>query len=464
MKLLQGWLPRISSPSSVRRFLALATVVSALLWIYASLVPLDYTPLSWEETYRQWQLIPWLDLELFNRADWVANGLVVLPTGILAAAAVGWGRERSWINIAAAPCVTILLVLVVAGIEFVQIWFPTRTKSMNDIAAGYIGAVVAPWLWVVFGSRVRRGVTSFLTLPRFEDRLRWLCAAYFIFVLIFSVMPLDVVLSMREWNARVATGNIRLNPLDIDLLSLQSVKGLVGSAVRMAPIGLLVALSGWRKRGAWLLLLLPVAFEVLQLPLYSKHVTIVEIVGGWFGGAVGYVVGLQFHRLRAVVTRPALWGLAWVLSFGATLTALSFNYDEILYDTTEIARRFREAWQLPLVRYYAGSEYNAATSMLIKIALFGIVGATAFGWQQTSRQRSRKIIFAVTLVSVLIAALFIETVQVFLPPHVADMSDSITYLLGYFVGYQSMKLLWANPQRSSAGDLRCKSQLAAKTS
>src|SRR4051812_789247 len=158
------WMPRLDSPASVRRFLALIAVCSVAVLIYASLIPFDYKPLSWEETLQSWRHIPWLKLQLYNRADWVANALVVLPSGFLAAAAVDWGRSRRWPMLLAVPIITLLLASVVVGIELAQVWFPTRTVSLNDVVAGYVGAVVGPLIWVVTGPEIENGVTRFLTL------------------------------------------------------------------------------------------------------------------------------------------------------------------------------------------------------------------------------------------------------------------------------------------------------------
>src|SRR6478736_3745823 len=205
-------MPHLDSPASVRRFLAMAAAFSVVVLVYASLMPFHYTPLPWDETWRQWRNIPWLNLGLGNRADWVANALVVLPSGFLAAAAVDWGRTRQWPLVLAVPIIWLFLALVVVGIELVQVWFPPRTVSLNDIVAGYVGAILGPLIWVVAGPEIERGVTRFLTLPRFQDRLVWLCIGYLVFIIIYSLVPLDLVMTRSEWQVRFAEGNIRLNP------------------------------------------------------------------------------------------------------------------------------------------------------------------------------------------------------------------------------------------------------------
>lgn len=190
----------------IRRLCAVAAALSAGLLIYASLIPLDYTPVSWGDSISRWREIPWLNLQLYQRADWVANAIVVLPVGFLAAAAVGWGRRQRWQVLLAAPIIAVFLMGIVVGIELVQVWFPTRTVSLNDICAGVAGALLGSALWILVGRFVEHAAMRFLILPHWEQRLQWLCIGYVAIILLYSVLPLDLVLSRQEWSAKVNSG------------------------------------------------------------------------------------------------------------------------------------------------------------------------------------------------------------------------------------------------------------------
>ncbi len=72
-------------PTFVRSLLAAGAIFSLCFVVYASLVPLIYVAKSFSETVAQFQRTPWLRLGIENRADWVANGLIMLPAGFLAA-------------------------------------------------------------------------------------------------------------------------------------------------------------------------------------------------------------------------------------------------------------------------------------------------------------------------------------------------------------------------------------------
>jgi hypothetical protein len=83
-------------------FLALG-IGSTLMLVYASLVPLNYVPLSPKESYLRWKHIPWNDISLNSRSDWIANALVVIPSAFFLAGAVDCGRRSRWFLILASP-------------------------------------------------------------------------------------------------------------------------------------------------------------------------------------------------------------------------------------------------------------------------------------------------------------------------------------------------------------------------
>ncbi len=151
----------------MRIVMGVLAIASLMFVIYASLVPLRYTPQPMEKTIELFKKTPWLKLEISSRADWVANGLIMLPSGFLAAGAVDWRRKKRWALLIASPLLAVALVAVVFAIEFFQLWFPPRVVSQNDIFAGAIG----------FGRRDRVVVASwaicFAGIGRVCDRRTW---------------------------------------------------------------------------------------------------------------------------------------------------------------------------------------------------------------------------------------------------------------------------------------------------
>ena len=115
------------------------------------MLPIKYRACSLDQAWSNFVNLPWLHIQVYGRADWVANLLVVLPLGWLGAAAFDWGRKSQRLLLLLMPFLIGFLCIVVIGIEFAQAWFPPRTQSLNDIAAGCVGAVLGPVVWLVTG-------------------------------------------------------------------------------------------------------------------------------------------------------------------------------------------------------------------------------------------------------------------------------------------------------------------------
>ncbi len=57
------------------------------------------------------------------------------------------------------------MAAIVVGIEFLQLWFPNRTVSQNDIVAGVVGAIVGSCLWMLIGPIMASMSDRFFSLP-----------------------------------------------------------------------------------------------------------------------------------------------------------------------------------------------------------------------------------------------------------------------------------------------------------
>ena len=85
-------LPRQES----RLLLGLLALGYLVFVVYGSLVPLDYTPVPWDEAVERFRNIRFLQLGIGSRADWVANLLLFIPLTFLW---LGWlwpRWEPSW--------------------------------------------------------------------------------------------------------------------------------------------------------------------------------------------------------------------------------------------------------------------------------------------------------------------------------------------------------------------------------
>jgi len=170
--------------------------------IYASIIPIRYTPLSWTDTWFRFTQIPWLTLGLEKRADWVANGLVLIPFGFFMSGSILWKRSNILLSLSFFVLFAILHGAFVCAIEFFQIWFPPRVLSQNDMLAGYLGGLAGVTFWHAVGQRVVEEVFKFIRSEPGLPRITILAKCCAIGLLLYSLMPLDVMLSLSEWKQK----------------------------------------------------------------------------------------------------------------------------------------------------------------------------------------------------------------------------------------------------------------------
>jgi len=352
-------------------------VLSALLLVYASIIPLHYTPLPWEETFQRWKSIPWLNLGIYSRADWIANGLIVVPISFLLTGSMAYRCSnrllvRILIGLGAAGLVVSSLIGLIVAIELLQVWFPPRTVSWNDIVSGWVGALTGSCLWIAVGQRLVDFLRQLFGISGFEERL--LAVSFFgcLAALFYSVYPLDLVLSVNEWQEKIRLGRVQWGLVPQYLGTFEWVQGLVVSAIRMVPFGI-AALYFRSKSSRWLwVLLMGMLLEVLQLPFFSKYSTPSDVIAGWCGGALALSL-VSSNRLFALLDRSP-WGwiaLAWSIILGVAFLG---RFERWVVDAAELQQRWADFFTYPLLRYYYTSEYSALTNLAGKILSFNVLG------------------------------------------------------------------------------------------
>ena len=152
-----------SQPAGRLLFLGIAF---GMALVYASLIPLQYEPLGWDEAIQRFRGLRWLNLDVYRRADWVANGLAVMPFGFLLAGAADRHHVARFSYLLKITAIMASGIVLVVLIEFTQLWFPPRTVSGNDLVAGCLGAIVGPILWPSLGRPCLKQWNKLKSLPR----------------------------------------------------------------------------------------------------------------------------------------------------------------------------------------------------------------------------------------------------------------------------------------------------------
>ncbi len=430
-----------------RLILAAAAVASLGVVAYASLVPLNYSAKSWSATYERFQGIRWFQLGIELRADWVANGLIMVPPGFLAAGAIDWRRtQRRWLMMAT-PFIIALLIAVVLAIEFVQIWFPPRVVSQNDIFAGVIGSIVGVVFWWVVGRTTLDQVERLLLLPAGLKKWKLLVNFSVVGLLVYNTMPLDVMISFDELRTKWEASHLRLIPFQDFAFDRKSFLLLAIAGARLAPFALLTTLQNGMRTAVLQGTGLAVLLEIVKFPIYSRPASVTNMIAT-AAGVVAIAFVINTLSAQRVMRWLAAWDRSCVWLVGAmgwtVIVLLGFlaRFDSIEHDPAVIAQRMRAILVVPFARAHASSEFEAGENILVKIAVFGALTFLLCGWCTRCRSAGvARIAVVASCLGCLLLGVGIEIAQAFLPPLVPDATDFLLYAFGAGLGMVGFRML-----------------------
>jgi glycopeptide antibiotics resistance protein len=438
-------------PRTAARIYLLAWAIGfTTLAVYGSLVPLAYRPLEMNEAIERFRRIPYLEISTHLRADWVANILLFIPLGFFWLGTISYGLGRVW-----SSGLGLLVAVASAGasvlLEFTQLWFPPRTVSQNDIIAETIGGAVGCVLWLFIGEHAVAWLAPSGRRVTPKDRVRRLLLAYCIGYALYSVMPLDITISISELYDKYQNGQMRLIPFTY---RFESVFALAYSLVRdvlcLMPVGAYAAVCLLPARRAYNGLGRSLAFgmayvvllEFSQLLIVSRYTDTTDVVTGFFGVAAGIAVmrrGVNAVDEKSRSARPSSAAAAWAAAAAAFAVVLVLGY-WYPYDFSldrAVARQRLDAFGTALFTpMYWGSEFNALGGIMLKTITFAILGgclAMAIAHAPLSRPARRTLQFLAVVVCGALG-LGIELGQILLPHRVAHITDVLLFGVGAALG------------------------------
>ncbi len=441
-----------SAPPAVgdRWLLVLLAVAYTTFVVYGSLVPLEYRFVPLERAVARFREIPYLQLGIRSRADWVANILLFVPLAFLWLGALTHRRGR------AASLLGLAVVLVAATsfsslIEFVQIYFPQRTVSLNDIVAESIGAGVGVALWLTAGPAIWGWLMEWRRERGLRENWQRLLLLYLVVVFTYNVLPLDLTISAVEIYHKWTSGLIRLVPFSQGYSNpTEMVYALITDAAIWVPVaGAYVAL-GRRSPAAAVVRTVAIAavLEVLQLFVFTRYTDTTDILTAAVGAVAGATLGRLWtarrtggqevpltgaHGLpRGLLLRIAGYGL-WI-----AVLILVFWYP---YDFTTERSLLIGKWQgffsVPFRTYYYTSEFRAITELLRKTVFFlplGVAVSVMIPPRGPLSGAVPRVLTSLRLILIAIPAAAIELGQILLPTHTANATDLALEILGALAG------------------------------
>ncbi|MFN3543367.1 MAG: VanZ family protein [Thiobacillus sp.] len=442
--------------AAARGPLWLFALAYTLFVVYGSLVPLEFRALPWDEAVARFRAIPFLQLGIGSRADWVANLLLFIPLTYLWMGMLSAGRGASARILTSFVLIPLALALSLA-IEFTQLYFPQRTVSQNDILAETLGGVFGVIAWWASGERFLDWLQGWQRLHEraaFAERLAWV---YLAGVLVYNVLPLDLTLSVVELFHKWQDGNVNLIPFNrLPPEPADALYEIATDVLIWAPLALLWRIDGTRSSlRTWGMTWGTAGLlEVLQLFVYSRVSDVTDLFTAATGAALGVWLASRLARRGAPMSEPLSWG-AWVpfmLAAGwaaALLFVFWFPFD-FRSDGTFIKSRFELLWRAPFTAYYFGTEFRAVTELLHKTLFFGPLGALLAWGVARQPWRWRGPLFAFSMIVLLFAPVIVEVGQLMLPQKFVDSADIMLAWGGGVLGYAfAQRLLRAAPARPS---------------
>ena len=425
-------LTRAEPPRGIRRrkSFAIAAGFYLLFVVYGSLVPLDFRPYPLDAAWRDFLGTGYLVLGVASRADWVANILLYIPLAYLLSAAFAAGAKSAGGRALRVALVFAVCAAVAVGVEFIQLFFPPRTVSINDIVAELIGTGLGVGMWLIWGDALDRLWTEMERggLPA----IRAAVVGYVLAYLAFSLFPYDFLVSAQEYSEKFAGGGYGLMVASETCERMSSCAGkLIAEIIAVVPLGLLLGIAiGRSARRVYLTaalcgLALGLTIEVTQLFLASGVSEGMSLLTR----AAGVCLGVALHRhvrlQRLMDLQPYLVGALFVAS-PIYLAALMWAnaWFGARWVGMEQARAVLDGvrW-LPFYYHYFTTETHALRSLLAEVAMYLPVGIAYWIW---TLRRARAHVAGSVLIPALVAALLalvMEMGKLFLPGKHPDPTD-----------------------------------------
>lgn len=345
--------------------------------VYGSLVPFVYRAHTLDQALEKFRNIPFLDLGVVSRADWVANILLYIPLALLACFAMLGTRAGVLSRALVAVPVYLFCMLVAFGVEFAQIFVEPRTVSQNDLIAEGIGSAIGVGLFVFLGSQLvwlwrglahggRRSITA-------------MALVYLIAFVLLSMFPFDFVLSPEEFRWRLASDNQGWLLAGSCGGSMRCIAGLIADALVVVPLGVLFGIL--RPRMTWqrAFLIGTVAGLVLELSqlLLASSVSqgLTALMRGQ-GLIIGVLLGQYWVREGSGHLAYRLWPLVpigllpYLLIVQAVNGWMSGDYASL----AGVRENLSEMIWLPFYHHYFTTETNAMASLLAQGLVYAPVG------------------------------------------------------------------------------------------
>ncbi|NTV70746.1 MAG: VanZ family protein [Azonexaceae bacterium] len=424
--------------AATTRLLSVLATLYLFFVFYGSWVPFHFVSLPFAEALKTFAALPFSEQTIDSATDWAINFILLIPLAFL------WAQRFLPARQGLSRLIYRLLIIGISVaiaffLEFSQLYFPPRTVSQKDILALSMGAFVGVVAQQRLGGYVERWLSQLWQNERGQTRLIQLLHVYLLIFFVFSVMPLDLTISLVEIYHKWSEGRVVLLPFGgLKGGLFDNIYETITDLLVWVPVGLLLALDRRSSliRVAGVAWLAAAIIEVAQLLVYSRVTDVTDVFLAGFGAGIGAL--LAYRGAKIVIFFSSLgtvhWFSIWMLWALGVFCVFWYPFD---FQTKNVS--LESAWmaftRIPFLMLFEGSELNAINEMLRKIAFF-VPGGTIWclgmaAFRKNDRITGSKTTGIFALVSVAIA---VETGQLFIPGKFADLTDVLLETVGALTG------------------------------
>ncbi len=431
-----------------------------LFVVYGSLIPFEYRAHSFDEAVAKFADIPYLDLGVASRADWIANIVLYIPLSFLACLWLGGAGRIKVTHYFALPVVLALVLVIATAVEFTQIFFAPRTVSINDLIAETLGGLGGIALWL-FG---RRWILHLLQSFRQggHQSIVAVLSVYALFYLAQSLFPFDIVVSLDELKWRLGSGNYGLLLAGDGSSALRSLARLLGEGVAIVPLGVLAALAypdlsldkkGGLKKAFIAGAALGACLEFTQFFLASGVSQGLSVLVRAGGLAAGVLLGHLLRRLGVGFLARLIDSLSrwFFVPYFLALAFLAGWFNEAWHPLSLFAVSLADVRVMPFYYHYYSTEPEAMASLLANMAMYMPIGLVVWARQVVkegrvlrSRPRApdhRQGAIRVTALSAVALSIVIELGKVLAPSKHPDLTNLLIAAVAAMLTYSFMRWL-----------------------
>jgi len=442
-------------PASVKRFFlrhphAVLACLSVAFVLQAGLVPFDF---QWSSIGSTTDPIAAPPSPLH---DIVGNVFLFIPLGVFVQLALGGAFPGAF-----GVFLTLLsATLLSGGIEWIQMYSPSRVSSMIDVASNVGGAA----LGAMISALIRTVVPNLIGAALFEFRLRPATAtlkAYALLLVILGAMPFTFAFDTPRFKQAVrqtvlipfasspadADRETPVDARDLDLVAWRASRQWLRWTAEAASFALLawllqIVLRGeyaFNDRSAaaltwWLMGVFAVGLSAGQFLVITRGLDVTDVLFRLLGVALGLLGWTQIRRTAmsaSLAWIPCRAGAAcvalWILLSGLSPFRFHSPEEGVLAPLSSTAF-------LPFMAYFETRIDLMLTDVLEKVISYGLLAALiAGGWPTLRRRPSGSRLVCTTAIGLTLATL-IEAAQMFLPIRVVSLTDLVLAAVACLLG------------------------------